>query len=538
MEQFITTETLVIELLLLASLVAIAVRRLRVPYTVALVLVGLVVTTQQTMQVSLTPSLILALLVPPLIFEAAFHLELHEMRRSLPIILLMATVGVALSSLIVGSLVSRFVGLALPVALVFGALISATDPVAVVALFRALGAPQRLSTLVEGESLLNDGTAIVIFNIMLSMALTGRIDTVDAVADFVIVSAGGLFVGLALGWVVAQVISHIDDYLIETTLTTVLAYGAYLSAERLQFSGVLAVVAAGLVSGTVGLQGMSPTTRIVLYNFWEYVAFLANTFVFLLIGLQVDVPLLVRNWQPVTIAIVVVLLARAIVTYGLGWLGGRLTVPIPRPWLHVLNWGGLRGAIALALALSLPAALGSDQETMRVMAFGVVLFTLLVQSTTMRLLMSGLSISEVGPLKLEYEMRHARLMSFRAAATHLDDLYRDGFISERAWETLRPELLEQAQDVAIAMRDFQFKHPELANEELARARNELLRVQRSAVADLLRSGVISERTFEQLTGEIDAKLMPVDLAPEKPSPAATAAAGERAAEAKEPPVGG
>jgi monovalent cation:H+ antiporter, CPA1 family len=509
---FISTETLVIELLLLASLVAIAVRRLRVPYTVALVVVGLVVTARQTLEISLTPELILALLVPPLVFEAAFHLELRELRRSLPIILLMAILGVALSSLLVGGLISLLGGMALPLALVFGALISATDPVAVVALFRALGAPKRLATLVEGEALLNDGTAIVIFNIMLAVALTGQLKPLQSLADFATVSAGGLLVGVALGWLTSLLISRIDDYLIETTLTTVLAFGAYLVAERLHLSGVLAVVAAGLVSGSLGRQGMSPTTRIVLYSFWEYVAFLANTFAFLLIGLDVDVPQLLAHWQAVALAIAVVLFSRAVVTYGLGWLGGRFSEPIPSRWLHVLNWGGLRGAIALALALSLPASLGPERETLRVMAFGVVLFTLIVQSTTMRLLMRGLSIAERSPLQLEYELRHARLMSFRAAVTHLDDLYRDGFLSESAWEALKPQLLQQVQDVAVAMRHMQLRHPALAHEEVERARRELLRAQRSAVADLLRGGIISEHTFDRLSGEIDAALMPVEEA--------------------------
>ncbi|MBK6430295.1 Na+/H+ antiporter [Candidatus Amarolinea dominans] len=355
MDRFISTETLIIELLLVASLVAILVRRLRVPYTVALVLVGLVLTLQQPLELSLTPELILALLVPPLVFEAAFHINFTELRRNLPGILLLAVVGVILSTLIVGGAVSLVTPLSLPIALVFGALISATDPVAVVALFRALGAPRRLALLVEGESLLNDGTAIVLFNLVLAAALTGHFDLLNGVADFLRVSAGGVVVGLALGWIAAQIIARVDDYLIETTLTTVLAFGAYLVAERLHFSGVLAVVVAGLVNGNIGPQGMSPTTRIVLFNFWEYVAFLANSFIFLLIGLQVNVPTLLANWQPIAWAIVAVLAARSIVTYSLGWVVNRFSDPLPLRWLHVLNWGGLRGAIALALALSLPA---------------------------------------------------------------------------------------------------------------------------------------------------------------------------------------
>ncbi|MGE5602757.1 MAG: Na+/H+ antiporter, partial [Nitrososphaerales archaeon] len=413
MEAFITTETLVIELLLIASLVAIAVRRLRIPYTVALVVVGLLITFQAPIEVHLTPELILALLVPPLVFEAAFHINLSELRRGLPLILLLAVPGVILATLIVGMAVSLVTPLTLPLALVFGALISATDPVAVVALFRALGAPPRLAVLVEGESLLNDSTAIVVYNIVVVAALTGSFSPVQGAIEFVKVAIGGLAVGLLLGWLVAQLIARIDDYLIETTLTTVLAFGAYLIAERLHFSGVLAVVAAGIVNGNIGPRGMSPTSRIVLFNFWEYLAFLANSFVFLLIGLQIDITTLLQHWQSIAWAVVIVLLTRGLLTYGFGWLNNRFAEPIPRPWLHVINWGGLRGAIALALALSLPAGLGAGSDEIRIMAFGVVLFTLLVQSTTMSPLMRRLRIVVRDPVQARYELGRTRLLSFR-----------------------------------------------------------------------------------------------------------------------------
>ena len=230
-----------------------------------------------------------------------------------------------------------------------------------------------MSVLVEGESLLNDGTALVLFNLMLAVALTGQFNLISSLTDFVRVSAGGIVLGLVLGWVISRLIARIDDYLIEITLTTVLAYGSYLLAEQLHFSGVLAVVAAGLITGSLGPQGMSPTTRIVLYNFWEYITFLVNSLVFLLIGLEVDIQALLGSWQPILWAIGAVLLARLVVVYGLSWITGRLTEPISLRWRHILAWGGLRGALSLALALSLPAAFGPDRELLRTMAFGVAL---------------------------------------------------------------------------------------------------------------------------------------------------------------------
>lgn len=506
MEQFLQAETLVIELLLVASLVAIAVRRLHVPYTVALVVVGLLITFQSPLDVELTPGLILALFVPPLVFEAAFHIHIGDLRRNLPGILLFAVPGVILTTLLVGGLVGWATPLSFPLAFVFGALIAATDPVAVVAIFRTLGVPKRLATLVEGESLFNDGTAIVVFNLVLAAALTGDFNWAEGAADFVRVAAGGTAIGLVLGWAISRVIARVDDYLIEITLTTVLAFGAYLAAERLHVSGVLAVVAAGLVNGNLGPRGMSPTTRIVLFNFWEYVAFLTNSLVFLLIGLEVNIPVLAATWQPVAWAIGAVLVARVVVVYGLSWAVNRWAEPVPFRWQHVLAWGGLRGAISLALALSLPASLGAGRDLMRVMAFGVVLFTLLAQGTTMRPLVERLKIIVRGEGQVEYETRHARLTALRAATKHLETMHREGLLSTHAWERLHAELSARTPTLVNAVREVLNAHPGLEAEEMDTARRELLRAERATLQGLRRDGVISEDVFEGLAAEVDAQL--------------------------------
>src|SRR4030066_428207 len=289
MDQLLQVETLILELLLVASVVAIVGRRFRLPYTVALVLAGLALSIRSGLDIQLTPNLILSLFLPPLVFEAAFHLNLDELRGNLRTIVLLAVPGVILNMFLVGGVMTFGAGMSVPLALVFGALIAATDPVAVVSIFRKLGVPKRLEVLLEGESLLNDGTA----------------------------------------------------------------FGSYLLAEQLHFSGVLAVVAAGLVNGNFGPRGMSPTTRIVVFNFWEYMAFLANSAVFLIIGLQLDPPALLNNWTMILWAIAGVLVSRIVVIYGLSRLGQG----IPLAWRHVLFWGGMRGAIALALALSFSCGL-------------------------------------------------------------------------------------------------------------------------------------------------------------------------------------
>jgi monovalent cation:H+ antiporter, CPA1 family len=506
MDQFLSSETLIIELLLVVSLVAIAVRRLRIPYTVALVIVGLLFALQSTIKFVLTPELILALYVPPLVFEAAFHLNVEELRRNITSILLLAIPGVILTMFIVGGLLYVGVHLSLTIALLFGALISATDPVAVVALFRTLGVPKRLSVLIEGESLFNDGTAVVLFNLMLTVILTSTFSLVESVGKFLVVSAGGIILGLVMGWIIAQVMARVDNYLIETTLTTVLAFGSYLVAEKLGVSGILAVLAAGLVTGNVSQHTMSPTSRIVIFNFWEYIAFLSNSMLFLLIGLQVNISALIASWQPILWAIFAVFVARAVVVYGLSWLSKRVTEPIPLSWQHILNWGDLRGAISLALALSLPLTLGADRNLLGAMTFGVVLFTLLVQSTTMAPLVKRLNIATRNEAQVEYELNHAHLTALRSADSRLDRLHNDGMLSSHTWEKLKRIITDDASHMAEKVRGLLLADPALEVQELEVGWREMLRAQRSALLSLRHDGVISDEVFDQLASEVDAQL--------------------------------
>jgi CPA1 family monovalent cation:H+ antiporter len=283
---------------------------------VALVIAGLLLMSRQTEPIELVPELMLAVLVPPLIFEAVFQIQLRQLLDNLLLILALAIPGVLLTTVVVGLIVAAGLDVPVTTGLVFGALISATDPVSVVALFRRLSMPRQLAVIVEGESLFNDGTAVVLFQVVLAAALptaVGRDWPAGAVLDFISVSAGGIAVGLALGWLTAQLIAWLDDYLIETTLTTVLAFGAFVVAEQWHVSGVLAVVGAGLVNGNIGPRGMSPTTRVVLYNFWEFAAFAVTSLVFLLIGSQVKLPQLLAALGPVAVAVLAVLASRAVV---------------------------------------------------------------------------------------------------------------------------------------------------------------------------------------------------------------------------------
>lgn len=503
MENLLHIEELAILLLSAALGVGLLVRKLRMPYTVGLVLMGLGIAlfTNLNIAEALTPDLILGLLVPPLVFEAAFHIRLDMLRRDLGLIMALAVPGVILTMLLVGWLVSIGTGFGLTVSLLFGALIAATDPVAVVALFRSLGVPKRLQVLLEGESLMNDGTAIVIFSLVLAILQGGEFVLTRSIADFFRIAGGGFLIGMLLGGIASEVTRFIDEHLIETALTTVLAFGAYLLAEQLHVSGVLAVVAAGLISGNVGPRGMSPTTRIVVFNFWEFAAFLANSFVFLLIGMQIRPDLLLANWLPILWAILAVLLARLVSVYGFAWFARDL----PLKWRHVLYWGGLRGAISLALALGLPAGL-EERPALQAMAFGVVLFTLLVQGTTMGTMVRRLQLVQRSPAVLDYEQRHARSVAARAAFEHVQSLYRQGLLTGHTWRHLKPLLEQHMENQAQALQVTIHNDPSVEERELETARREALMAQRSVLNRLFVDGVISEETFHALVGEVDTAL--------------------------------
>ncbi len=507
MSPLLVTEITVVFILMVVALVALLVRYVRIPYTVALVLAGLALSLIPQWRLTLTPELVLGLFVPPLVFEAAFHLQLRDLRAVAVPVGTMAMLGVALSTVLIGWGLSTAGVLPWNVALLFGALISATDPVAVVALFRALGAPQRLTTLLEGESLFNDGTAIVLFQIMTLLVLEGMLDPVAGLVKFVQVAAGGIVIGLALGYLVAALIARIDDYLIETTLTTVLAYGAYLTAEQVHVSGVLAVVAAGLVNGNLGPRGMSPTTRIVVFNFWEYIAFVANSFVFLLIGMNVKWQDMIVYAPAIGVAIGVVILARAVTVYGTATLLRWTGQAPPAAYQHVLFWGGLRGAISLALALTLMEHDIPAREEILALTVGVVLFTLLVQGTTVRFLVERLGLVRYHPVRQAYERLQGELLALRAARRHIDRLREEGALIPQAWQHVTQRLTVREQELEQAIARLVEEHPSLEKEAIALAWEEALRAQRAALLHLAQEGLLSADVIHDLVAQIDTALV-------------------------------
>jgi CPA1 family monovalent cation:H+ antiporter len=390
-------------LLIVAAIIAMLAKRLRIPYTVSLVLGGLLMGVMQLPVLSplqpghrpdwLTPDVILILFLPALVFEGSVKLDVRELLRNSIPLLLLANAGVLLAALVTGYLVHWLIDLPVLIALLFGCIISATDPISVLAIFKDLRVDRRLSLIMEGESLLNDGTAVVLFGILFGVIAAEKLTVPKGIEQYLLAVAGGAVLGSALGYLASRVTGTVDDPQIEITLTTILAYGSYLLAFHLHLSGVIATASAGLMLGNFGAKrGLSAGTRTAMQSFWEYISFVMNSLVFLLIGLEIHVRELLQNWASVLLAIGAVFLGRAFSVYLLVPLSNRFAEKIPLRWQHVAVWSGLRGALALALALSLTTAFPYREQILN-LTFGVVIFSILVQGLTIKPLVRILKLA-------------------------------------------------------------------------------------------------------------------------------------------------
>jgi len=405
--------TCVISLLLIAAISAIIFRRINFPYTIGLVIIGLIVGfladhflfLQPFKELHLTSNLILYIIVPVLIFDAAVKIDSKLLIKNLKPVLMLAALGLIIATVITGFLTSLISPLNLATAMLFGALISATDPIAVIALFNELGAPKRLTMLVDGESLFNDATAIVLFTIIfgiISSGTWGAMTLVKGAGSFVFVFVGGFAVGIIIGRLMVFAISFAkNDPLIEVAFSTVVAFAAFLIANYyLKVSGVMAVVGAGMIINWYGFTRFTPEVKIYIKNFWTYAAFVANSLIFLLLGLTEklfvnDVIHYARLALIIIGTIIIVTLARAVIVYGLVPIVNKFpgTEKIDRKYQTIIFWGGLRGAVPIALVLSLPQDF-PYRHLLVELTLGIVFFTLIVQGTTVKKLMIFLGINK------------------------------------------------------------------------------------------------------------------------------------------------
>jgi CPA1 family monovalent cation:H+ antiporter len=360
---------------------AIASRHARIPYTVGLVVMGLIIgALPHHPQIQLTPDLVMLVFLPALLFAGAWTYPTSLLRRNWLPIALLATVGVLISILVSWIVLVRFAGLAPQTALLFGAIVAATDPVAVLSVFRSMRADDQLIAIVEGESLFNDATAVIAFKVTLLLSVvTTHVTAAAPLVDFVELLVGGAIVGVLVGVIGLLVLRLTDDYVIEALGSLVIAYGSYFVAEWIHASGLVAVIVAGMFLSRVGSRfGSFTSTRQSVNQLWEFIAFAANSMLFLLVGLAINFGDLRSSLVAAAWGIVAIAVARVISVYGLSRLSGLLGRVLPLAWQHIFFLGGLRGALSMALVLSLPASL-AQRDLLVAMVFSVVLFTIVAQ---------------------------------------------------------------------------------------------------------------------------------------------------------------
>ena len=526
-------EVQVLILLLISSLVGIFARRVRLPYTLALVLAGLALSFIQLealSDVNLTSDLLMLLFLPPLLFEAAYHLPFDDFRKNGAHIAYLALAGV----LITASLTAlgtfgafNYLGLVENFnwthAFLFAAVISATDPISVLALFKEVGAPKRLYQIVEGESLINDGVAVVIFAIVVAViglpsshGPAAELHGAQAIIGFACITfaktaIGGILVGAAIGGFASVMTRQVDDHLIEITLTTLVAWGSFLIAEELHVSGVLSTVSAGILMGSFGKYfGMSASTRIAVQDFWQYMGFLSNSFIFLLVGLELDPGAFLTNLPLVLIAFLSVLAARSAAVYIGIPVVDLFSVPLPGRWKHILAWGGLRGSLSMVLILGLPLDCAGRSFLIN-LVFGVVSVSLFLQGLTMAPFMKGLGLTqEDTDTNHEYEKARGRSLSYRQVIYETKKLIDRGVPDETSYR----QILEYYTDAReSAQADIaKYAATKARPERLHEAAKSMAVIEREAISHALATEMISASTCAELINDLNVRLDELDTA--------------------------
>jgi CPA1 family monovalent cation:H+ antiporter len=512
-------ETLLIGLLLAVAVLGAAARAVNIPYPIVLVAGGLALGFVPGLpDVTLEPDLVLVIFLPPLLYSAAFFANLRDLRADLRTITLLAVGLVLLTAAIVGWVAHAVVG-GLPWAAAFaiGAIVAPTDPVAATAIGRRLSVPRRALTVLEGEGLLNDGTALVAYRVAVGAAVSGSWSASSAALEFVGGAVGGIAIGLAVGWVIAEVRRRLDDTLIETTISLLSGYAAYVPAERAHCSGVLAVVAAGVYIGFRAPEISSATQRLNGYAMWELLTFLLNATLFILIGLQLPNVVDGLAGRPVsTVLGQAAAVVAAVIGTRLVW---GFTVPYVvraldrRPQQRerradwrlrvIIAWSGMRGAVSLAAALALPREF-PERDLAIFLTFAVILVTLLLQGLSLPMLIRMLDIQDDGAD--EREELTARRRAVDAAMIRLDELAMMDWTREDTVERMRG--LYEYRRRRLAARDGDSPDDDDEDYEVRSYRyqkmvREVIDAQHSAIVDLRNQGRISNEVMHRLERELD-----------------------------------
>jgi CPA1 family monovalent cation:H+ antiporter len=513
--------TVILLLLAVVTLATVA-QRVLIPYPILLVLGGLALSLVPGLpQVRLDPGLVFLVFLPPVLWAAAYFTSLRDFRANLRPITLLA-VGLVLATSGVVAVVARWImpGIGWPAAIALGAIVSPPDAVAATAIARRLHIPNRVVVILEGESLINDATALILYRAAVTAAVTGAFSVNEAFVQFVLASVGGVAVGVAVSFAMRWAFRVTRDSFTETVVTLLAPYAAWIVAERLHVSGVLACVAGGLYLRRYFSQAVGPATRMQALAFWEVLVFLLNGFIFILIGLQLSGlvgavrgaigPLAWRAGVVSATIIAVRLVWVPIATILPRLLSPALRMRDPMPgWkpVFLIAWTGMRGIVSLASALALPltTAAGSSfpfREDIILVTFGVILSTLVLQGLTLPPLVKRLRLGD--DETLEREELHARDRAAEAALERLDELAGASWAVDRHVDQLRTHYRQRRQRSSSLD-----AHDGSAQQAAAyrRLRSEAIGAERRAVIGLRDEGAISDEILHRIEQELDVEAM-------------------------------
>lgn len=503
-------------LLLVATGVGLLSRWLRVPYVTGLVLAGLPITEVLSRRIGLEPSLVLNLFLPILIFESAINTDIRRLRSTFKPIVLLAGPGSVFSSAIIAVLLKYGLGLTWIPALLIGVILANTDTVSMIAVFKEIRVPSRLSTIVEGETLFNDAAALVSFNLILTVYQTGSLTFLEGVRELLYVAVGGSVVGLILGYLSLPIFTRLDDPLSSLLLTVAVSLGTFQVGQFLGVSGAVAVVMAGLIFGNLGLSRTSSASeRITLLSFWEYASFGVNTFIFLLIGIEIIPMALWKILPSILFVILAYQLGRVLSVYlllaGLRWFDR----PISLRWQHVLFLGNIKGSLSMALALSVPLALPGREEIIT-LVFGAVLFSLVGQGLSLPWLVKRLKLSNFSASRQQIEEWQAQLMTAKAAQDELDSLLKSGVLPKAVYEEMRSTYQVRVAAAEKSLREiYNHRSDEFANQDseltkLDAIRRRLLLAEKGALNEAMRKRILSETIVRSRLQTIDEQLLQLE----------------------------
>lgn len=516
-------------LTVLATVVALLIisNWIRVPYPILMVIGGLgLALIPDLPNVELEPELVLLVLLPPLLYAAAFFTPLRELKRAIRPISFLA-VGLVLATMVVVAVVAHeALGFGWAEAFVLGAVVSPTDPVAATSIARRLGVPGRTVTIIEGEALINDGTALVAYKFAVAAVVTGSFSALEASGDFFVSVIGGVAVGIAIGWVISKVRARLDNPPVEITIALFSAYFAYLPAEAMGVSGVLAAVTVGIYMGRLTSRLTTPTTRIQNLAVWEIVTFLLNSALFILVGLQLPTVIegidSIGNWELIRDG---ALIALTVIGVRVAWVFPLTYLPRlvfadrdARPeWRNTLivAWTGMRGAVSLAAALAIPLTIDGgaafpNRDLILYLTFSVILGTLLLQGLTLPLLIKLLGVDDYDET-LEREENIARLAATETALARLEELREEEWVLEDTVDRVGGAYRYRQRRFTARVPDGDFDGGvdgdgidyETRSEAYQRLQRELLDAQRETLIELRDRGEINDDVMRRIERELD-----------------------------------